>query len=161
MLFGKLRPYLAKVARLDYDGYCVSEFLVLRPLNEELLSQYLEKMLCSKPVIDAINSSTFGAKMPRADWHFIGNMLLPLPPLAEQVAIFGHYNKATTAIDATIARVRRQVDLMQEYHARLIADVVTGKLDMREAAGWLPEEAEEVAEFQPRYFRDNDPAVGE
>ena len=37
-------------------------------------------------------------------------------------------------IDAAIARARRQVELMQEYRARLIADVVTGKLDVREAA---------------------------
>ena len=59
---------------------------------------------------------------------------IALPPLAEQTAIVEYLAKATATIDAAIARDRRQVELMQEYRARLIADVVTGKLDVREAA---------------------------
>ena len=81
VLFGKLRPYLAKVARLSVDGVCVGEFLVLRPDTSTIFSPFLENILRSKPIIDVINSSTFGAKMPRADWRFIGSLLLcfPLP----------------------------------------------------------------------------------
>ena len=45
-----------------------------------------------------------------------------------------HRDKATAGIDAAIARTRRQIELVQEYRTRLIADVVTGKLDVREAA---------------------------
>ena len=44
---------------------------------------------------------------------------------------------------AVISRTQREIDLFQEYRTRLIADVVTGKLDVREAAASLPEEAEE------------------
>lgn len=51
--------------------------------------------------------------------------------------------EATANIDATIARARRQVELVQEYRTRLVADVVTGKLDVREASARLPEEGEE------------------
>ena len=40
VLFGKLRPYLAKVARPDYDGLCVGEFLVLRPRDAAVSSSY-------------------------------------------------------------------------------------------------------------------------
>ena len=47
----------------------------------------------------------------------------------------------TPGIDNAIARARRQIELVQEYRTRLIADVVTGKLDVREAAAQLPEEA--------------------
>ena len=71
------------------------------------------------------------AKVTGADWHFIGNMALPLPPLAEQTAIAEYPDKTVASIDA---RARRQAELMEEYRARLIADVVTGKLDVREAA---------------------------
>ena len=42
-----------------------------------------------------------------------------------------------------IARARRQVELLQEYRTRLIADVVTGKLDVREAAAQLPDEGDD------------------
>ena len=84
-----------------------------------------------------------------------------LPPISEQIAIVEYLDKATANIDAAIARARRQVELMQEHRARLVADVVTGKLDVREAAARLPGEDEEVVEFQTRYFRDNDPVAGE
>ena len=66
---------------------------------------------------------------------------LPLPPLDEQAAIVEYLDKATAGIDAAIARARRQIELLDEYRTRLIADVVTGNLDVREAAAQLPEEA--------------------
>ena len=69
------------------------------------------------------------------------NFPVALPPLSEQIAIVEHLDKTTAAIDAAITRARRQIDLLREYRARLIADVVTGKLDVRETAATLPEEA--------------------
>ena len=133
VLFGKLRPYLAKSTRPDRNGVCVGEFLVLRPRNDDLLPAYLEILLRSKSIVDAIDASTFGAKMPRADWQFIGNMRFPVPPLSEQVVIVEHLQRSATAIDAATDRTRRQIDLLREYRERLINDVVTGKLDVREA----------------------------
>ena len=50
------------------------------------------------------------------------------PPFAEQSAIARFLNKATAEIAAAITRARRQIELLQEYRTRLIADVVTGKL---------------------------------
>jgi type I restriction enzyme S subunit len=49
----------------------------------------------------------------------------------------------TQAIDTAVARTGHEMELLLEYRTRLIADVVTGKLDVREAAARLPEEAEE------------------
>ena len=87
VLFGKLRPYLAKVTRPTSDGVCVGEFLVLRPRHANATAAYMEQLLRSKPIVDAVNSSTFGAKMPRADWQFMGGMAVVLPPIPEQAAI--------------------------------------------------------------------------
>ncbi len=67
----------------------------------------------------------------------------PLPPLDEQAAIVEYLDKATATTDANISRARRQIELVEEYRTRLIADVVTGKLDVREAAAQLPDEAED------------------
>ena len=47
----------------------------------------------------------------------------------------------TAGMDSAISRLEREVDLLREYRITLIADVVTGKLDVRESAQWLPEEA--------------------
>ena len=65
---------------------------------------------------------------------------LPLPPLAEQAAIVDYLDKATDELDAAVDRARRQIELIEEYRTRLIADVVTGKLDVREMAQELPDD---------------------
>ena len=74
--------------------------------------------------------------------HIYGNQLkniqIALPPIGEQDGIVEHINNGTALIDDTIARSRRQINLMNEYRTRLIADVVTGQLDVREAAEELP-----------------------
>lgn len=143
ILFGKLRPYLAKVAVAPGDGVCVTEFLVLRPANHAVGAQYLELVLRSRAFTDVVSGSTSGAKMPRAEWPVIGSTRIPLPPLSEQTAIARYLDKALAATDAAIALARREVELLRELRTRLIADVVTGKLDVREAAAALPDEAEE------------------
>jgi len=142
VLFGKLRPYLAKVFCAKQGGVCVSEFFVLRarPIASP---NYIEMVLRSPTAIDFINSSTYGAKMPRADWMFVGTMLFPLPPLPEQTAIVAYLDDQTEKIDTAIASTRKEIELLREYRERLIADVVTGKVDVREVAELLPEEAEE------------------
>ena len=63
-----------------------------------------------------------------------GHGRLPIPPFAEQAAIAGYLDKETAAIDAAMARARREIELLSEYRTRLIADVVTGQVDVREAA---------------------------
>ena len=65
------------------------------------------------------------------------NFPVALPSLSEERAIIEYVDEATAAIDAAIERTRRQIELLQEYRTRLIADVVTGKLDVREAAAQL------------------------
>lgn len=66
-----------------------------------------------------------------------------LPPVTEQRVILDEVARQTSGLDAAIARTEREIALLREYRTRLIADVVTGKLDVREAAARLPEEAEE------------------
>jgi type I restriction enzyme, S subunit len=66
-----------------------------------------------------------------------------LPPHDEQVAIVHHLESATAAIETAINHAQREIALIREYRTRLIADVVTGKLDVRDAAAKLPDESEE------------------
>ena len=75
--------------------------------------------------------------------HLTGDKLrthrFPFPNFPEQAAIVRYLDKTTAYIDTAIVRAGRQIELLQEYRTRLIADVVTGKLDVREAAAGLPE----------------------
>ena len=65
------------------------------------------------------------------------------PPISEQSAIVEHFGKATANIDEATSAARRQIELLREYRTRLISDVVTGKLDVREEAANLPDESDE------------------
>ena len=80
--------------------------------------------------------------------HIYGNQLkyltLALLPLAEQSAIVSFLDRTTAAIDTAIVSARREISFLREYRTRLIADVVTGKLDVREAAATLPNEFDEL-----------------
>jgi type I restriction enzyme S subunit len=75
--------------------------------------------------------------------HIYGDELkylfVTLPPLPEQAAIVDYLDQATANIDTAITRAEREIELLNEYRTRLIADVVTGKLDVRDAAAALPE----------------------
>ena len=130
VLFGKLRPYLAKVTAPNRSsGVCAGEFLVLRPLGHHLATKFLERFLRSKPIIDAVDASTFGAKMPRADWNFIGNMEMPVPPLSEQAAIVRFLDHVDEQMGHYIAAKERLIALLEEQRQALIHQAVTRGLD--------------------------------
>ena len=73
----------------------------------------------------------------------IGSRKVVIPTLFEQADIVKYLDMATADTDVAIARARCQIDLVQEYRTRLIADVVTGRLDVRAAAAQLPEEPDD------------------
>ena len=73
----------------------------------------------------------------------IRHFKVPLPPPVEQHDILDWVQQENEASDLTINRARREIELLREYRTRLIADVVTGKLDVREAAAGLPDEPQE------------------
>ena len=120
---------MAKVTCPTRSGVCVGEFLVLRPSVANLSSRYLEQFLRSKPIIDAIDASTFGAKMPRADWQSIGNLYLPLPPLAEQAAIVRYLDHVDGRIRRYVDAKRRLVGLLEEENQAIVNRAVTRGLD--------------------------------
>ena len=133
VLFGKLRPYLAKVTRPMSRGVCVGEFLVLRPRSNRIVARYVERWLRSKPTIDAVSSSTFGAKMPRANWQFVGGMVLAFPPVPEQTAIVRFLDYADRRIQRYIRAKQKLIALLEEQKQAIIHQAVTGQIDVRTA----------------------------
>lgn len=128
VLFGKLRPYLAKVHLARHRGVCSTEALVLRA-SDELMPEYLRYFLVAPVTIENINSSTYGSKMPRASWEFIGNQIQPLPPLDQQQKIAAFLDCKTAEIDTLIEKKRRLLDLLAEKRTALITRTVTKGLD--------------------------------
>lgn len=126
VIFNKLRPYLAKVYHATFNGVSSGELLCLRPSNA-VEPRFLFYVLVSKGFIDTVNSETFGAKMPRADWEIIGHQPLPLPPLDTQRQIVRFLDKETTRIDRLTERIEDSIKHLREYRSAQVTAAVTGR----------------------------------
>ena len=89
-----------------------------------------------------IFQSTTTTGLGNLNGKMLGNCIIAIPPLAEQGAIVEYLDAQTARIDAAIAAIRRTVALLGEYRERLVADVVTGKVDVRAVAAGLPSDAD-------------------
>lgn len=83
-----------------------------------------------------------GAAQPKLTKDRLMSIAIAVAPPTEQPAIVEHFIEQTAPLRNAIARTEREIILLREYHTRLVADVVTGKLDVREAAARLSDEAE-------------------
>ena len=128
VLFNKLRPYLAKVYHATFDGVSSSELLCLRP-SQDVHPRFLFYVIVSKGFIDTINTETFGAKMPRADWEIVGHQPLPLPSLDMQRRIAHFLDEKTARIDGLIEKKSALLDRLAEKRQALITRAVTKGLN--------------------------------
>ena len=96
-------------------------------------------------VLDAMNLNQYSiaAAQPGLAVERIMNLQLPVPNRRDQELIADSLNATLGGISSVAARSYRQIELVKEYRTRLIADVVTGKLDVRDAAANLPDEVDE------------------
>ncbi|GAB3273015.1 hypothetical protein GCM10027426_08930 [Microbacterium lacusdiani] len=120
ILFGKLRPYLAKSWLADQPGVAVGDFHVYRPRRDRVDPRYLLYVTLSSAFLDPVVSSVQGAKMPRASWEFVRNVEIVLPSIARQRAIADYLDRETAQIDTLIAKQESLVGAL-----RLRASVLT------------------------------------
>ena len=107
---------------------------IIRPRKEYIIPDFLSAYLSTPMIQGEIYTQQSGASREGLTLQSIRGLLIPLPLLSEQIAIARHIDKATADIDAAIANAQRQIDLLREYRTRLIADAVTGRVDVRGAA---------------------------
>lgn len=127
VLFGKLRPYLAKSWLASFSGICSSELLVLRA--KEVCPKFLQYYTLTDEFINQVDSSTYGSKMPRASWEFIS--LLPLPKCSYELSltIANFLDHETAQIDSLIAKQEKLIELLKEKRQAVISHAVTKGLN--------------------------------
>ena len=127
LLFGKLRPYLAKSWLASFSGICSSEFLVLD--SKLVHPKFLKYMTLTDEFVEQVNSSTYGTKMPRASWDFIG--LLPLPVMNYKLSkiIANFLDFETAQIDTLIEKQQILIKLLKEKCQAVISHAVTKGLN--------------------------------
>ena len=138
-----MRSFQGGLERAWATGCIRSSYIVLRPTMEvdvELFSYLLKSQAYIQALRSTANFIRDGQDLTFNNFCAVD---LPFPPAEEQRKIAVASSRATAHIDSAIVRARRQIELLQEYRTRLVADVVTGKLDVREAAALLPDDLED------------------
>ena len=111
----------------------------LRP-NEKMNAEFMVLAINSSYVTNQVSTL---AKTSNGAFKVSGatvrSISMVVPPYAEQIRLIEEIGAETATVTTAIARTEREIALMQEYRTRLTADLVTGKLDVREAAANLPE----------------------
>ena len=127
ILFSKLRPYLAKVFIAKHNSFCTREFIVFSSFNGD--RRYLFYSILNPKFIENINSSTYGAKMPRANPQYIIDQQICLPPLDEQQRIADFLDIECGKIDRLKADIQAQIDTLEQYKRSIITEAVTHGLN--------------------------------
>jgi len=125
----------------DTPVFVFSNFLMrVVPKARTVEPLFLYRLLSGWLTRERVKRMVTGTTYPNLRVNGYISALLPVPSFPEQTAIVEFLDEQTARIDAAIAADRRAIDLLEEFRTRLIADVVTGKLDVREAAAKLPDE---------------------
>jgi type I restriction enzyme S subunit len=110
----------------------------IRP-NRRVTPKFLAIWLQSSRIKEQIWLNAVQSAQPNLSMGSLGAFPVPLPPIGEQEIVVERLDTEIKLPNAAIQRFEREIDLLREYRTRLIADVVTGKLDVREAAARLPQ----------------------
>ena len=129
---------VAMVAQSDVPSLLLQRVARIR-VREKLRGDYALRILSSNYFANYLAPIFTGISVPHLSPEQIKGFRLALPRIAEQEAIVEHLMLRISAIDSTMERVRDEVALFFEYRTRLIADVVAGQLDVREAVAAVPE----------------------
>ena len=140
IIYSKIRPNLCKAAIAPCDCLCSADMYPIDPTTGELSTDYLLLLLLSQPFTKFAVDTSMRVAMPKVNREALANCLMWYPGANEQSLIREFIAREAAPIDAAITRLEREIELLREYRTRLVADVVTGKLDVRHAAARLPDE---------------------
>ncbi|KAA0220324.1 MAG: restriction endonuclease subunit S [Planctomycetota bacterium] len=136
----------ALVEETAEDLVCGYHLAILRPKPMSVTGPFLAYALRSRSVVTQFSIAATGVTRYGLSHGAIKSIVLPVPPIPEQDGIVRHIDQATATLNHALRRATREIELIQEYRTRLIADVVTGKLDVRGFVPTEPMPADETAD---------------
>lgn len=125
VLFGKLRPYLAKSWLVDRPIYASTELLCLRPCDM-LEPRFLAYLMTTNPLVEWASATSDGTRMPRTSWERLGDFRITLPPLEAQVAIVDRLDLEVAHINTLVLNETELIRLLAERRAALITSAIVG-----------------------------------
>jgi type I restriction enzyme S subunit len=143
IIYSKIRPNLRKATIAPCNCLCSADMYPISPKTSELSTDFLLALLLSQAFTKFAVDSSMRVAMPKVNREALANCILWFPSLNEQTQILEYLGREMAPFDTAIIRTQREIDLLREYRTTLTAEVVTGKLDVRETAKGLPDQADE------------------
>ena len=144
ILYGKLRPYLNKVALPDFEGRCTTEMIPLLP-TEDTAREYLLLILRRQETVNAVMRETTGSRMPRADTTTLLNLKIPLPPTIEEqrriASVLDEQMKAVEQARFAVEAQLKAANLLPNAFLRVV-------FESEEAQNWQKRKLGEVCNVQ-------------
>lgn len=137
-IISTVRTYLKAIWYVSEDAddlIASTGFAVLTP-GSGVEPEYLGYVIQSSPFVNRVTANSIGIAYPAIAETVLGRFPVALPPTVdEQQAIVARIKTESAPLDDAITRTEEEIKLIREYRDRLIADVVTGQVDVR---GWQP-----------------------
>ncbi|SFP37788.1 type I restriction enzyme, S subunit [Oscillibacter sp. PC13] len=121
------------IAVSNYDGVISPSYNTYEQINNDYIPEYLDLLLRSKPLVDNYVVLSTGIRKSRLRLYpeqFL-TILFPVPPLEDQQKIVASVSDRTAQIQDLVSVIQQEISELQEFKSRLVADVVTGKIDVR------------------------------
>lgn len=140
LAYNLMNAFMGSIAISNYDGIVSPAYATAKP-TRPINGHYFHYLLKTNLYTGEYSRRSYGIMYERNRLYFERFKLVMaiVPPLHEQENIVAWIEENTASLTVTITRIEREIDLLHEYRTRLVADVVTGKLDVREATSQLPE----------------------
>jgi len=138
------------IVETDEEFSIWSPLALIRVSPQRILPRLLFSVLQSSYVQRQVHDTWSYGTQPNLAMEAMERLVIGLPPVNEQREILAHLEQETAPLAEAIDAAHREIDLLREYRTRLIADVVTGKLDVRnvpvpsDETDVLPEEPEDI-----------------
>jgi type I restriction enzyme S subunit len=143
VLFGKLRPALRKVVRVDFDGLCSTDILAIRPKVPDD-GPFLEQLLASEAFTSHAVHTAAGTKMPRTSWADLRSYTFVCPSAGERRKI----GCILRSVELAVARTQDLVAATNHLRSALLEELLIRGLPGRHAADWRAGTLGEVADVQ-------------
>jgi type I restriction enzyme S subunit len=144
ILFGKIRPYLHKVALAHISGACSTDTIVIRP-KDKVYEGYLLFTVFSDTFIELATVASKGTKMPRADWDFLRKLELAIP----DEKLLELYQAQFATLFSQIVNLLRENELLAGTRDQLLSRLISGKLSVENLDIQFPPGMAEELEPEP------------
>lgn len=127
LLYGRLRPYLNKVLLPEFSGHCSTEIFPMR-VSKDISREYLAYWLRMPSTVEAIDKTSTGSRMPRADMESVLKFEIPVPSLDVQLKIVMELDNAFTEIESMQVQVKKAMNYVAALRQSLLNHAFTNEI---------------------------------